>query len=153
MGINLNGAAVTVGGNQWRSYSTALSNGLSVTSPKLASSSLTPSPPVDADTRAMLNTGIWRGDSLSLAQTLPNGGYSVYLWVLENYRSNHRSFDLAVEGATIDTGLGVLAFQAWERYGPYSVTVGDGSLSIVLVDRLGEPHLMGLEIHSAAGGP
>lgn len=63
------------------------------------------------------------------------------------HKSNARSFNVAIEGATVATGVGQLAKSAWQRYGPYPATVADGVLNLDLIRVLGQPHLMGLEIH------
>ena len=147
-GVNLNGAAVTIDGNAWLSHAAALADGLSVGSASLSTSSLTPMPAVDAATRTMLNSGVWqRTGNLRLSHSLPPGDYSIYLWVMENYKSNVRSFNVAIEGATVATGVGQLAKSAWQRYGPYPATVADGALTLDLIRVVGQPHLMGLEIH------
>lgn len=150
MGIDFNGSGGSIGGRTWRSYAGALASGLSVGSASTTTSSRTPVPSVDSTTGAMLNSAIWerRGD-LVMSQTLPNGGYQVYLWVMENHKTNFRSFNVALEGTTVATGIGTMPLASWQRYGPYPATVADGRLDIVLVDGQAAPHIMGLEIHNA----
>ncbi len=152
-GINFNGSAVTIEGNPWSSYSEALSGGLSVSiSPNLATTGVSPNPSTDADTSSMLNTAIWSSDSFGFSQTLADGDYDVYLWVIENYASNARSFDVAMEGATVASAIGHLALGSWTKYGPYRVTVSGGALDGDLVRISGDPHVMGMAIFSASGG-
>ena len=149
MGINLNGNAVTIEGNAWRSYATALSNGLTVSpTPLTAATALTPSPAADTDTKAMLNSAIYSAGNWTLSQTLTNGTYDVYFWVMENYQANYRSFNLQLEGATVATGIGSLAKSAWAKYGPYRTLVSDGQLNMGVVKVTGDPHLMGVAIFS-----
>src|ERR687895_859848 len=99
-GINFNGNAVTIEGNAWQSMSTALSTGLSVPSGyQTAVTSLTPNPSVNSDTAAMLNSAIWRSNApLTLNQTLSNGTYQVYLWIMENYQNHARKINVKLEG-------------------------------------------------------
>jgi hypothetical protein len=152
-GINFNGSAVTIEGNPWVSYSEALSSGLSVSiSPNLATTGVTPNPATDADTAAMLNTAIWSSGGFGFSQALADGDYDVSLWVVENYASNARSFDVRMEGASIVSGVGNLAFGAWEKYGPYRVSVSGGALDVELVRVSGDPHVMGMSISSVSGG-
>jgi chitodextrinase len=147
MGINLNGNAVTIGSNAWLSYANALSNGLSVSpTPLLASTSLTPSPAADTDTNAMLNSAIYAQGNWTLSQTLTNGTYEVYFWVMENYQSNYRNFNIQLEGANVATGIGNMAKSSWAKYGPYRTVVSDGQLTMGVVKITGDPHLMGVAI-------
>lgn len=154
--INMNGGATTIGGNAWVAYTTALGQGLSVVpAPSLATTAITNfvyevgQVGLDANAKAMLNTGIWNAGSFTMNQTVPNGNYSVSLWVMENYDTNHRSFNVKIENNAIITGLGVLAKGAWRKY-TYSTTVTDGQLNIALMDVVGEPGVMGLEIVSVS---
>jgi hypothetical protein len=153
-GVNFNGDAVTIDGHAWISYASALSSGLSISIvPNLASTAVTPSPAADADTSAMLNTALWYGDSFGFSQTLANGSYDIYLWIIENWQSNARSFDVRMEGATVAGGVGNLALGAWQKIGPYRVTVADGDLDVELVRISGDPHVMGMAIFSADSTP
>jgi len=144
---------VTIEGNRWIGYSEALTAGLSFTTAiNTWVSQVPPQPAVDADGYGMLNTAVWLPTSFGLRQTIPNGTYQVFFWLLENHQSNFRSFDVRLEGATAAQGIGTLPYGTWSKYGPYSVTVGDGVLSIDLVRNFGDPHLMGLVIQSGGSG-
>jgi hypothetical protein len=146
-GINFNGGPVSIEGNAWLSYSAALSSGLTVNAPNLATTTLTPSPATDASTSSMLNTAIWKpAADLQMGQPVSNGSYQVYLWVMENYQSNVRSFRVRLEGVEVASGVGNLALGAWRKYGPYTTTVRDGFLNLDLVATTGDSHLMGMAI-------
>ncbi|WNG46931.1 DUF1565 domain-containing protein [Archangium minus] len=150
--INLAGSAVTIEGHTFTAFDQAKTQGLSVPSGYQAvTTSLTPSPAVDAATSAMLNTGIWQSGTLRLAQTVPAARYNVYVYILENYANNHRSLDLALEGQRVAQGIGVLAKSAWKKYGPYTVSVTDGELNLDLSAAKREPHLMGLSLFKLEG--
>jgi hypothetical protein len=145
-GVNINGAAVTIEGNAWQSYSAALASGLTVSAANLATNTRTPSPSADSDTTSMLRSELWRTGNVTLNQTVANGDYDVYLWVMEDYQNGFRSFDVKAEGAvegTIATG----AVGSWAKYGPYQTTVTDGSLTIELVRLTGDVLLQGLAIY------
>lgn len=151
-GINFNGGAVTIEGNAWSSYSSALSSGLSVPSgTNLATTSITPSPAADADTTAMLNTALWSSSTFGFSQSLASGTYDVYFWVMENYQSNVRAFDVRLEGGTVASGIGTMPLGNWQKYGPYRVPVTDGALNVELVRSFGDPHVMGLAIFATGG--
>ncbi|QHW33743.1 hypothetical protein GZH47_25045 [Paenibacillus rhizovicinus] len=159
-GINLNGAATTIEGNSWISYASALSSGLSVSNATSWSGtysfSLNPTP--DATTQTMMQSALYRsappnGQGFSLNQTIANGSYQVYLWTIENYQSNFRNEDVKLEGTTVATGIGDLALGSWAKYGPYSVTVSDGTLNIdILRSTKGDPQMTGVAIYSTGGG-
>ena len=107
-------------------------------------------PAVDSATNGMLNTGIWsQASDINFSQTLSNGNYSVYLWAVENYSSNFRSYNVKLEGAQVASAIGGLANNTWRRYGPYSVTVSDGTLNVNLERVTGDPVIQGFEIWSA----
>jgi hyaluronate lyase len=146
-GVNFGGSAVTIEGNSWVSQSAALASGMTITSNNQATNTVTPSPAVDADTAAMLNSHMWKGANITVAQTLANGNYKVYLWVMEDYQNNYRSFDVKLEG-TVKGTVSPAAVGSWTKYGPYTATVSDGALTMDLVKLTGEPLLMGMAIYS-----
>lgn len=148
-GINFNGGAVTIGGNAWLAESAA---GLTLSSVNRTTTSLTPSPAVDTATSSMLNDAIWSSTNLSVDQSIANGSYQLYLWIMENYQSNFRSFNLNLEGVQAAASIGSLALGGWAKYGPYAVTVSDGALDLDLIKATNDVHLMGMEIYTAAGG-
>jgi PKD repeat protein len=157
-GINFNGDAVTIEGNKWLSYSDALADGLSFSvvadgesipfDPNLAATSLTPSPSTDSDTSRMLNSVVWSGNSFTINQTLPNGDYQIYLWVIENYLDNFRAFDVNLEGTQVASAIGRLPNSSWVKYGPYNVTVKDGTMNCELVKVENDPQILGMAIYS-----
>lgn len=148
-GINFNGNAAVIGGNQWLSYSSALSSGLSISSSvNLATNTVTPNPPVDTAMKAMLNSEVWSNNSFTINQTINSGSYKVEFWVMEDYSNNWRSFNVTLEGQQVASGVGNLAKGAWVKYGPYNVTVSDGTLNLGLVDVTGDPQIQGMAIYT-----
>ncbi|QGQ95011.1 DUF4038 domain-containing protein [Paenibacillus psychroresistens] len=151
-GINLNGPATTIDGKSWISYSSAQSNGLSSTSVSLFSTSVTFSgtPTPDTNKNAMLNTGIWCSVcNITLTQaSLPAGSYQIYLYSVENYMTNFRSYNVKLQGTQVATGIGTMANNTYQKFGPYSATVsGTGILTIDLVRVTGDPQLSGIEFY------
>ncbi|WNG45801.1 hypothetical protein F0U60_18055 [Archangium minus] len=95
----------------------------------------------------MLNSAIWKmGADLLVSQSIANGNYSVYLWVMENYQSNFRSFKIRLEGTEVESAAGNLPLGGWKKYGPYPVAVSDGALNVDLVRVNGDVHLMGMAL-------
>ena len=152
-GINFNGDAVTINGNSWLSEGEAEASGFSIINEsRTASSSLTASPAVDTDTNDMLNKGVWAFDELEMEQALANGEYQIYIWIMENYQDNHRTINVNLEGVQVANGIGSLSLASWERYGPYTVTVSDGTLNMGFSADT-DPHIMGMEIFQAVTAP
>lgn len=147
-GINFNGGVVTINGNVWQSYAAAVNGGLTTNANGFVNSKHTPTPQVDADTYAVLNTCIWFNNAdLYVDVPVPNDTYDVYLWVMENYKSNVRAFDVRMEGAIVATGLATMPYPEWRRFGPYPATVQDGVLDLDFLYKFGDPHIMGLELY------
>jgi hypothetical protein len=105
-----------------------------------------PAPP-DADTRAMLTSGIStaRSEPLALSFKLPDGGYEVTFWTAENQRAHARVFDLTCGGVVV-SGLGDLPLGGWAKCGPIAVEVRNQKLDIVAKALRGAPVLMGIAI-------
>lgn len=151
-GVNLGGDAVTINGQHWLDMIEAQAQGMRLTGGVADRKSISPQPATDGDTRAMLNTLLYapQGD-LGVSLPLPNGTYSVYVWALENYASNVRSWNLQLEGQTAARDLGFLPLNTWTNYGPYAVTVQDGVLNLDLVRARGTPMLSGFAVYQADG--
>ncbi len=106
---------------------------------------------MDSATNGMLNGGIWApAADVNFSQTLTNGNYVVYLWAVENHLSNYRSYNVKLEGVQVASAIGRLTNNRWARYGPYPVTVNDGTLNVNLQRVTGDPCAQGIEIWSAA---
>ncbi|MFQ4138714.1 hypothetical protein PGN35_020610 [Nodosilinea sp. PGN35] len=148
-GINLGGEAVTVGGDRWQSYSEALAAGLATPGATTAATYYVPTPYPSRGTRTMLNSVIFKTQTLAIEQPLPNGSYDLYLWIMENYQTHWHTLELRVAEQPVAQGLGYLPFRGWARYGPYPIAVTDGvlHLSLTTSDPNIDAHLMGLSLH------
>jgi hypothetical protein len=147
-GINFNDKAITVDGYPWIAYSRALAEGLSVPDSIATETGVKPEPGVNRSMKKMLNTVVCKRHKLEISQSLPNGSYEVYLWIMENYASNHHEMDVILGGKTVDKGIAKLEVNKWVKYGPYATTVTDGSLNLALLTTNPErdAHLMGMAI-------
>lgn len=111
-------------------------------------------PAADNDTNTMLNNGIYLANSFSVAQPIGNGTYQIYLWSIENYQANSRSFHVKLEGLQMtNSPIGSMPLNEWRKYGPYTVTVQDGVLNMELVKVTGDPNLAGMAIYSGDAAP
>jgi hypothetical protein len=101
----------------------------------------------------MLNSAIWKNNAtLNIDQTVPNGSYQLYLWVMENYQSFNRKFNVVLEGTQVALEIGYLPKNSWVKYGPYTATVTDGKLDLDLVQVIDSPHIKGMAIYQQTGG-
>jgi chitodextrinase len=145
-GINFHGNAVTIEGNAWLAESAA---GITISPILRHSGNARFNPVTDSQTNAMLNSDIYSGNTFSMKQALTNGTYLVYLWTVENFRANYRSFHVKLEGIQVTSSpIGLLPLNQWHKYGPYTVTVKDGVLNMELVRVTGDPMLTGMAIYS-----
>lgn len=148
-GINFGGGAVEIGGDRWLSYPEALATGLATPGATVATTYYIPAPYASRGTRTMLNSVIFKTQTLEIEQTLPNDSYALYLWIMENYQTHWHTLELRVAGQSVAQGLGYLPFRGWARYGPYPVTVTEGRLHLSLTtnDPNIDAHLMGMSLH------
>ncbi|MEH1098474.1 nucleoside hydrolase [Micromonospora sp. CPCC 205561] len=148
LGVNLNGPAVTVDGASWRSYSAALGQGLSVDpGANLATNTVAPKPDPPVGVGSMLSSELWRTGNIGINQSLPNGGYQVYIWVMEDFQAGFRSFHVNLEGTTATT-VSTGTVGSWHRYGPLPVTVSDGTLDLDLIRIFGDTLIQGFAVYS-----
>lgn len=151
-GINFHGSAVTIEGNSWLAESSA---GVSITPSILRHiGNVTYSPATDSQTNSMLNRNLYSGNSFSVSQSIANGTYQIYLWTVENFRSNYRSFHVKLEGTQVTSSpIGSIPLNQWRKYGPYTVTVNDGTMNMELVRVTGDPTVAGMAIYSVGTTP
>ena len=143
---------MTINGNSWLSYSSALSAGFTTTN-TVYSENAAYVPSVDSDTNAMLNSGIWcPACDVNFGMPVANGNYYVYLWSIENYQSNSHTCNVNLEGVQVAAGIGLLPLHSWARYGPYSVTVSDGTLNVNMQRVTGYTAVAGVELWAADTG-
>lgn len=105
------------------------------------------SPAVDTNTNNMLASVTFKitstvGDSWTMSKVVTNGSYNLYFYCVENNVAFFRSTTIRVEGTDVATGVCNLAMNAWQKLGPYTVTVSDGTLNIDIVLASNEDPLM-----------
>jgi hypothetical protein len=149
-GINLAGDPVRIEGNKWLSHSNAVVAGIQTTGGlgRAPTYTFVLAPGPDPDTLTMLQSAAWTSESsFIIKQPLPAGNYNVYLWLMENYRSNFRKINIRLQGQTAATGIGELQLGEWKKYGPYPVQVVNGELQLdVLNGGKGDPAIFGMAI-------
>ncbi len=115
-------------------------------------------PPADEPMRILLETVVWRpgtraGEGFQIAVPVSNRRHHVYVYAIENHKSNFRAMDIKLEGVTRANGIGDLSAGEWRRYGPYEAEVKDGVLDVdVLSSGKGDPSIAGLALYEVKSG-
>jgi hypothetical protein len=122
-GVNLEGPALEVGGEDW------LAGGPSPL-PDYSNRALPLKPKTDQGREDMLRAGLYVADQRHL-HPIPNGTYalSVYVWAADGTQTG----TLQVQGRDLDTFRSFAADDGaapWAALGPYRVTVADEQLSL-----------------------
>jgi hypothetical protein len=144
-GINFNGAAKAIEGNQWLAETSA---GLTLSTVLRHTGAATFTPAVDSPTNDMLNSDIYSSGSISVRQTLANGTYEIYLWNRENFKANFRSYHVKLQDIQVTAEpIGAMPVNQWRKYGPYRAEVKDGVLKLELVKVTGDATISGMAIY------
>src|SRR6478735_195131 len=141
-GANLNGPALTVGGEALLAESQAdfTFNGAA---PFSSTAKVLPS--TDATTAKLLSTGRTLNTGESLVWSVPNGNYWAYAWLTSTVAADNGTLSLG--DSVADKFIGSTSGGArWGVLGPYRVDVTDGSLQLT-VD--GSVHLAGIKLYEA----
>ena len=138
--LNLGGPALRLDGHAWEAGAGA--PGFATNAPAWASPGAGLSPAPEAGRAAMLTTAVF-GTGPTLALAVPNGAYSVFLYVWED--NNPETIDVLVEGRVVRAGYSTGPAGHWERLGPFAAAVADGTLNVATAG--GNANLSGLEIY------
>lgn len=138
LGINLNGPAVVIDGQQWQGadcsqyicHDQAFEN----QAVKLV-------PPTDAARAKMIRSSRWGGNKIELT-ALPAGELTVLLYVWED--NNSETYDVLIDGRVVKRGYKSGGAGHWERLGPWHVEPHAGKLRIE--SRGGAANFSGIEV-------
>jgi glucose/arabinose dehydrogenase len=145
--INLNGGAVAIDGVAFEAGTTAadLSSGPN----RFCNQSVALNPAITAAMATMLRCSVW-GSGAPGAQvtmtSIPSGSYRVSLYMWED--NNSATFSLAINGATVQTGIASGAAGSWKMLGPYTVQITGGRLAVTTSG--GAANLSGLVLERVA---
>ncbi len=144
--INLNGAAVTIDGNNWEG-STAGNYAYSGYS--FTDHNVTLSPAPDASRTAMIRSSVYAKNLTVTLSSVPAGTYEVYLYVWEdNYAE---TYSISVEGSVVKQNHNSGAAGSWVKLGPYKTSVNDGSLDVTTSG--GDANISGIEVWKSTTDP
>nr|WP_262904603.1 Ig-like domain-containing protein [Hymenobacter lucidus] len=124
--ININGPAVTLDGNAWQASSGAA--GVQVIGTPFANQNVTLNPATDATRASMIRSAVYGNTTGLNMGNVPNGTYNVYLYVWED--NSPETFNIIVEGQTVRSGYNSGSAGKWEKVGPFTANVTDGTLNV-----------------------
>jgi uncharacterized repeat protein (TIGR02543 family) len=144
--LNINGGAVSLDGQSWEASTGAVN--FTVSGTAFANQAITLNPATDA-TRASMIRSCRFGTTINAAlSSVPAGTYSVYLYVWEDNSAETYTIRLENQVALANYNSGPGGH--WDRLGPYSVNVSDGTLDINLSG--GYANLSGIEVWRQTAG-
>ncbi|MDJ1470201.1 LamG-like jellyroll fold domain-containing protein [Xanthocytophaga flava] len=140
--INLNGTAGTLNGNSWQSSASAADFSYTGSVVSLPTVPLSPSV-ADPYLASMLRTSIsqWNvGINLANLQTAT---YRIFLYVWED--DQQQTYSIAMEGKTVLADYNSGSAGHWEKLGPFTVRVTDGTLNVATYG--GWANMSGIEVY------
>ncbi|MCO6458053.1 MAG: PSD1 domain-containing protein [Pirellulaceae bacterium] len=146
--INLNGPALEIDGRRWEAGNSA---GVECREAAFENQMVRLQPPTDTNRARMIRSSRW--SSLGRAQVaiagLPEGKYSVYLYVWED--NDSQTFDIRLNGRLVAERVVSGAAGHWQRLGPWTLDVVQGRLEVEATG--GHANLSGLEVWHGKLGP
>lgn len=139
--INLNGPALTIDGNPWEAGD---AKGLTLPDSAFENQAVRLIPATDENRAKMIRSSRWSpgGKARVLVHDVPNGTYSVYLYVWED--NDPQAFDIRLNSQEVAKAVNSGKAGQWQRLGPWSVDVNDGKIELIAEG--GHANLSGLEL-------
>jgi lysophospholipase L1-like esterase len=138
--LNINGGAITLDGRSWEAGNTAPN--FSTSGIAFANQNVVLNPATDATRAGMIRSCRFGTDIDAQLRSVPAGTYLVYLYVWED--NDPETFDITVEGQLVQANHSSGAAGHWDRLGPYTRSVNDGTLDINVSG--GYANLSGIEV-------
>ncbi|GAA3926448.1 Ig-like domain-containing protein [Hymenobacter algoricola] len=138
--LNVNGGAVTVDGKAWEAASGAAN--VQIAGTPFADQNATLNPTTDASRASMIRSSVYGPTTSAAIGGVSAGTYIVYLYVWED--NNAQDFTVTLEGQTVQTGHNSGAAGRWDRLGPFTANVSDGTINVSTAG--GDANLSGVEI-------
>ena len=144
-GLNVGGSATTVDGRNWEASNGAANFQINGTA--FANQDVTLNPATDAARASMIRSSVYSRNLTAAVTNVVNGSYSVYLYVWEdNYA---QTYSITLEGRTVQSNYNSGAAGHWDRLGPFTAAVTDGTINIGTTG--GDANLSGIEIWKQSG--
>ncbi|MBH8568319.1 hypothetical protein KB206_05460 [Microvirga sp. STS02] len=143
--VNLGGGAITLDGKSWAASASAPN--FRATGVSTFSNQNVPLTPATDATRASMIRSSMYGSSTGIALSgVSSGTYSVYLYVWED--NGAETFNISLEGKTVLSGYNSGSAGHWDRLGPFTANVTDGTVNIATTG--GMANLSGIELWKQA---
>jgi chitinase len=143
--VNLGGGAITLDGKSWAASASATNfraTGLTA----FANQNVPLTPATDATRASMIRASMY-GSSTGLALSgVSSGTYSVYLYVWED--NGAETFNITLEGKTVLSGYNSGSAGHWDRLGPFTANVTDGTVNVGTTG--GMANISGIELWKQA---
>jgi hypothetical protein len=143
-GINLNGPPVVIDGHTWEGGD---SEYLETRDQAFENQAVPLVPATDPDRERMIRSSRWNGQADLKLSAIPQGTYSVFLYVWED--NNPETFSIWLDGREVAHDFVSGAAGSWKRLGPWRVAVDSGTIR--LTTRGGAANLSGVEIWEGEG--
>jgi hypothetical protein len=143
-GINLNGPALPIDGENWEGSATATN--FSFTGRPFANQTISLIPATTANKSSMIRSSYWRAsgtDSVTVAlDAVPVGTYEVFLYTWEDNTST--TFDIYLEGVKViqDFSSGVAG--TWKKHSLGQAVITDGNIKVKA--KRGDVCISGIEV-------
>ncbi len=140
--LNLNGPTLTIDGNSFTASAGAPNFSYTANGGLFANQGVTLNPSTDPNRASMIRSSIW-GKSVALNVTgVPAGSYQVWLYIWEDNFT--QTFSISLEGSVVQANVNSGTTGAWQKLGPYPVTISDGAINLTSVG--GDANFSGIEI-------
>ncbi len=143
--VNLGGKAITLDGKSWAASASA-SNFKATGLTTFANQNVTLTPSTDATRASMIRASMYGGDTGLALGGVSSGTYSVFLYVWED--NNAENFSISLEGKTVLSNYNSGSAGHWDRLGPFTANVTDGTVNIGTTG--GMANISGIELWKQA---
>ncbi|MFC6222994.1 Ig-like domain-containing protein [Hymenobacter artigasi] len=143
--VNLGGKAITLDGKSWAASASA-SNFKATGLTTFANQNVTLTPSTDATRASMIRASMYGSDTGLALGGVSSGTYSVFLYVWED--NNAENFSISLEGKTVLSNYNSGSAGHWDRLGPFTANVTDGTVNIGTTG--GMANISGIELWKQA---
>jgi hypothetical protein len=123
--INVNGAALSIDGNNWEASASAPN--FSMTGAVFANQSVPLVPSTDGNRATMIRSSLWYQPSITI-NAVPSGIYQVWVYVWED--NNAVTYNILLEGAVVQSNYNSGGAGTWRKLGPFTAAINDGNINV-----------------------
>ncbi len=138
-GINLNGPAVTIDGRRWEGKD---AGNYHTRAQGFDNQKVVLKPATDPERAKMIRSSVWGNQTRVTLTGLPDGVYSLFLYVWED--NNSETFSISVNDHEVVPSYDSGEAGHWEKLGPWVTTVNGGAIHLTTAG--GAANLSGVEI-------